>query len=550
MPFRYSLASTALVCVVVAGMATALPAAAQTLTIGLAAEPTSADPHYHKNAANDALALHVFDALVERDAKMNLVPGLATSWKNIDDLTWEIKLRDGVKFSNGQPFTSEDVLFSICRTLNNKTNISGSYTTLTGRFADVRVPDAHTVIIKTRQPLPLMPGELARVLPIIWSGILPHGKLSFDPEHGCGVTGAWPTAVDFNNGKDAIGTGPYTLKSYTKGTGVVLERNEAYWGAKPYWKTVKMVPVPNAGPRMTGLLSGDFDLIEDPAARDLQRLKDNPKFSYVATPSTRLIFLQPDVARSPSPYVKAPDGRNPLQDLRVRQAISMAIDRKTITARIMDGNATPATQYMPDGMFGALPKAPEIKYDAEGAKKLLAQAGYPDGFELTLSTTNDRYINDGQVAQAVAQYLSRVGIKTSVDAMPASIYFPRRAKREFSFSMAGWPSETGEASALFQLWVTTLDAPHTRGTSNYGGFSSSQFDQVYIPASETVDATSRKAMLEQATRIALDNVPLIPLHFESSLWAFRKGITYEGRMDQFTLAMAAKPAATAPGAGN
>jgi len=513
----------------------------QTLKIALSSEPTSADPHYHKQTQNDAFSRHVYDALIDRDANMKLKPGLATSWKNLDDLTWEFKLRDDVKFSNGQPFTSQDVLFTICRTLNNKTNISESYMDTTKRIADVQTPDAHTVIVKTAAPLPLLPAEFARSLPIIWNGIVEHGPLKFDPKAGCGVTGPWPTVVDFNSGKDAIGTGPYTLKSYVKGTGIELVRNDNYWGEKPYWKEVRLLPVPNAGPRLTGLLSGDFDVIENPAARDLQRLRDNPKFGYVATPSTRLIFFQPDIARNPSPFVKSPDGKNPLQDVRVRKAISMAIDRKTIVTRLMDGMATPAYQYMPDGMFGGVPGAPEIKYDPEGARKLLAEAGYPNGFEMTLSSTNDRYINDGQIVQAVAQYLSRVGIKANVDAMNATIYFPKRAKREFSFSMGGWPSEVGEASGLFQLWVTSTDSPKGLGTSNYGGFSSAEFDKVYRQAIVTVDPAEREKLLRQSTQIALDNVPLIPLHFESSIWAFRKGITYEGRRDQYTLAMSVKP---------
>ncbi|OZI47430.1 transporter [Bordetella genomosp. 5] len=518
------------------------PALAQSIKIALSSEPTSADPHYHKMTQNDAFAAHVYDSLVGRDPDMKLKPSLATSWKTLDDLTWEFKLRDDVKFSNGKPFTSEDVLFTICRTLNNETNISQSYMDTTKRIVDVQTPDAHTVIIKTAEPLPLLPAEFARSLPIIWNGIVEHGKLHFDPKQGCGVTGKWPTVADFNNGKDAIGTGPYLLKSYVKGTGIELTRNDNYWGEKPAWKDVRFVPVPNAGPRLTGLLSGDFDVVENPAARDLPRIKGNAQFAYVATPSTRLVFFQPDVARVPSPFVKAADGKNPLQDLRVRKAISMAIDRKTIVARIMDGVATQANQYMPDGMFGGLPNAPELKFDPEGAKKLLAEAGYPNGFELTISTTNDRYINDGQVAQAVAQYLSRVGIKANVDAMTASIYFPKRAKREFSFSMGGWPSEVGEASGLFQLWVASLDSPKGLGTSNYGGFSNADFDKVYQQAIVTVDPAKREKLLQQATQIALDNVPLIPLHFESTIWAFKKGLVYEGRRDQYTLAMSVKPA--------
>ena len=290
-------------------------AQAQSLTIAVAAEPTAADPHYHKMTANDAFSAHIYESLVGRNANMELIPALAMSWKNLDDLTWEFKLRPGVKFSNGSPFTSQDVLFTICRTLNNETNVSQSYTDTTKRITDVKTPDDLTVIIKTAEPLPLLPAEMARNLPIIWNGIAAHGKLQFAPKTGCGVTGAWPTVTDFNTGKVNIGTGPFLFKSYVKGTGIQLERNDAYWGEKSQWKSVKMVPVPSAGPRLTGLLSGDYDVIESPAARDLPRIKENNKLDFVATPSTRLIFFQPDSGRAQSPFVKAADGKNPLPKL-------------------------------------------------------------------------------------------------------------------------------------------------------------------------------------------------------------------------------------------
>lgn len=524
--------------------ALALPAgmaAAQSLTIGLASEPTAADPHYHKVTTNDSFSAHIFESLINRNAKMELIPGLAESWKPVDDNTWELKLRKGVKFSNGEPFTSKDVLFTICRVLNNETNVSRSYMEPMQNFTDVQTPDEYTVIIKSDRPIPTMPNELARSLPIIWSGIAKFDKLRFAPKEGCGVTSPWPTVAEFNTGRLSIGTGPYKLKSYVKGTGIEMERNEGYWGAKPHWKTVKMVPVPNAGPRLTGLMSGDYDVIESPAARDLPRIKENSKLDFVATPSTRLIFFQPDSGRAQSPFVKAADGKNPLQDLRVRQAISMAIDRKAIVQRLMDGMATVANQYMPAGMFGSLDKPAEIKFDPEAAKKLLAEAGYPNGFELTLTTTNDRYINDGQIAQAVAQYLTRIGIKTTVDAQAAAIYFPKRAKREFSFAIGGWPSENGEASGLFQYWVASTNKDLGLGTSNYGGFSNAAFDKVFVPAMALMDSAQRKAEYQKATQIALDNVPLIPLHFESSIWAYKKGLSYEGRRDQYTLAMSVKP---------
>jgi len=518
-----------------------LSAQPRSLTIGMAAEATAADPHYAKVTQNDALAAHFFDLLVVRAPDMSLQPQLAKSWRTIDDLTWEFKLREDVKFSNGEPFTAQDVLFTFCRTLNNQTNVAGSYTAMTKLFADVQTPDPYTVIIKTVAPLPLMPNEMARGPAMLWHGIVPHEALRFDPARGCGVTGPWPTVNDFNSGRMSIGTGPYVMQSYVKGTGVAMTRNPHYWGEPPHWDTVKIVPVPSAGPRLSGLLAGDFDVIENPAPRDVPRLQANPKFGVVVTPSVRLIYLQPDIGRTPSPHVKAHDGKNPLADVRVRRALNMAIDRKAINARIMDGMATPATQYMLDGMFGALPQGPDIPYDPEAAKKLLAQAGYPDGFEMTIATPNDRYVNDASVAQAVAQYFSRIGVKTSIDAMTASIFFARGAKRDYSFALRGWLQETGEASSLFHTWVASLDTSKSIGINNYGAFSHAEFDRVYLQAAVTVDPDARRKLLEQATRIALDQVPLIPLHFESTIWAFRDGLSYEGRRDQYTMAMAVKP---------
>jgi peptide/nickel transport system substrate-binding protein len=511
----------------------------QTLRIGLASEPTSMDPHYHQATPNDALSAHVFDTLVAADAGMKLIPGLATAWKPINDTTWEFTLRQGVKFSNGSPFTPEDVIFTFCRVLNNPQAIAGSYENIARKIDKMDVKDGSTLVITTKTPYPLLANELTRLW-VLSSGIVQHDKIRFDPEHNCGVTGPWPKMEDFNSGKNAIGTGPFVLKSFVRGSGVTLERSESYWGKKPAWKEVKMTPVPNAGPRMTGLLAGDFDLIENPAARDLKRLNGDKKFKYVITPSVRVLFLQMDVGRNPSPQVQAPDGKNPLQDLRVRKAISMAIDRKAITERIMDGAATPANQYLPDGMFGALPHAPELKYDPAGAKKLLAEAGYPNGFSMTLAATNDRYINDAAVAQAVAQYLSRVGIKTDVNAMTRSVFFPQRAKRDFSFAMGGWGSDTGEASSFLTYWVTSLDKAGGVGTSNYGGFSDAAFDKVFRQAITTVDPGAREKLLQESVRLALEQLPAIPLHFESSTWAFRGDIAYEGRADQLTLAASAR----------
>ncbi len=524
-----------LACSAAVACAFATPAAAATLKIGLSSEPTAVDPHYHQQTANDTLGAHIFEPLVGMDADMKLQPVLAESWRAIDDTTWEFKLRDGVKFSDGKAFGPDDVIFTLCRVLNNETAISGGSSNIAKRVTAIAV-EGNAVRMTTSIPYPVLPNELARV-PMISSGITEHGKLNYDPKKGCGVTGAWPTVNDFNSGKAAIGTGPYTLKAYVKGGNIDLVRNDAYWGKKPEWTAVQMTTIPSAGPRLTGLLSGSFDIIENPAARDIKRLTQGG-FGHVVKPSVRVVFWQLDTGRAPSPFVKSPKGPsdNPLQDVRVRRAMSMAIDRKAIVERIMDGVATPAYQYLPDGMFGALAKPAELKYDPEQAKKLLAEAGYPNGFELTLSSTNDRYINDAQITQAVAQYLTRVGIKTNVDTMTRSVYFPRRAKLDFSVSMGGWGQETGEASNFIQYWVTTRNPEMGLGTSNYGGYSNAELDKVFKEAIATVDDKRRAELLNETIRIAMDQLPSIPMHWESSVWAFRKGLNYEGRADQKTLA--------------
>lgn len=519
-------------------MAFAHPALAQKLTIGLASEPTAVDPHYHELTPNIVLSAHLFDALVATDENSKIKPGLAKSWENRDDTTWVFKLREGVKFANGAPFTADDVIYTFCRVLNNETSISASFTDQVKGLASVEKEGDHTLVIKTKNPEPLLLSDLSQVY-VISAGSAKFDKLAFEPTKGCGVTSPWPTVSQFNDGSLAVGTGPYKLKSYVKGAGIELTRNDDYWGDKPAWSEVKLAPVPNAGPRLAGLLAGDYDLIENPAARDLARIKGEAKLAHVVVPSNRVIFLQLD-QRETSPFVKADKG-NPLRDLRVRQAISQAIDRKAIVTRIMDGAAAPANQFIPPQMFGAMPDAPDLAYDPKNAKKLLADAGYPNGFEVTLAATNDRYINDGQIAQAIAQYLTQVGIKTNVDAMTRSLFFGKRSKSEFSFSQGGWGSTSGEASSFLRNFVTTRDKERAIGLSNYGGFSDPEFDAVLIKAISTLDNDKREALLRQAGKRAMEQLSHIPIHFESTIWAFRSNLDFKGRADQYTLAMSVKP---------
>lgn len=200
---------------------------AQTLRIALSSEPTAVDPHYHDLSPNNALAQHIFDSLVRQDEQQKLHPNLATSWQNDGKNRWTFKLRDGVKFTNGKPFTAEDVVFTFCRTLKNETKVSDSFADITGNFASVEMPDAQTLVINTKEPEPLLPNLLSG-LSILSASIVEHGPISYDIAKNCGVTGPWPTVTGFNDGTLAIGTGPYKLKSYVRGSAIELERNPTY----------------------------------------------------------------------------------------------------------------------------------------------------------------------------------------------------------------------------------------------------------------------------------------------------------------------------------
>ncbi|MBI0535169.1 ABC transporter substrate-binding protein [Roseomonas sp. KE2513] len=518
--------------------ALALPtgaASAQGLRIAMAGETTSADPHQYGLTPNTTLRQHVFNALTETARDLSVIPGLAERWEREDDRSWLFHLRPHVIFHDGSPFTAEDVLASFCRIRNNEGEVTQSFSRYVRLFERVETLDPRTVRITTREPMPLLPSDLTN-LAILPRRLVPAGHLDFSANQQCGVEGSWPNAQAFNDGAAAIGTGPYRLVSYTRGGPIELARYDGYWGEKPRWATVRLLPVTAAGPRLAGLLAGDHDLIEAPNTADLARLRQNSSVHVSASPTTRLIFLQFDAARSPSPFVQGGAGPNPLRDARVRQALSLAIDRRALTARVMDDVAVPAAQFLPDGMAGTTPGLPVLPYDPARARALLAEAGFPEGFALTFHATNNRYVNDSRVAQAVSQYWQRIGVKVELDAMPSATFFTRRARREFSVAMGGWSADAPETLLFLQLWLATSDAARGMGSSNYGGWSDPTFDAPVREAATTMDPAARAGLLRTAGRVALEAMPVAPLYFESAAWASRRGFRYPGRVDQTTLA--------------
>ena len=510
---------------VLAALALCTAATAQELRLGVAAEPTSMDPHFHNLTPNNSMLSHIFEYLVDQDERQRLQPGLAESWKAVDDTTWEFKLRRNVKFHDGTPFTADDVLYSFERA----PNVEGSPSSF-GIYAKGKTltkVDDHTVHIKTAAPYPLMANDVSQIFII-------------SKKHATGAK-----TPDFNSGKAAVGTGPFKYVEYTPGNRIVMQRNESYWGTKPQWARVVFRGIKSDPSRVAALLAGDVDLIDEVPATDMERLKKDPKLTIAQTVSNRIIYLHLDHFRDDSPFVKAKDGgpiKNPLRDRRVRTALSKMIDRDAIVSRVMEGQAVKAGQLLPDGFFGVSKKLKPVAYDPNGAKKLLAEAGVPNGFRLTIHSPNDRYPNDAKIAEAVGQMLTRNGIDTQVVTMTQGVFFreastgsPEKGPK-FSFILVGWGSGTGEASSPLKSLLATFNREKGMGPSNRGRYSNPEVDKLINDALATVEDAKRQDLLARATEVAIEDVGIIPLHYQVNTWAMRKGFSYKPRTDERTLA--------------
>ena len=388
--------------------------------------------------------------------------------------------------------------------------------------------DDYTVHFKSEAPYPLMANDVSTVAVVSDQG------------------GCQGTTAEYNDGTVAVGTGPFKFVSYQPGDSIVVERNDDYWGDKPIWSQVTFKPIKSGPSRVAALLAGDVDVIASVPTTDVSTLERNDDVGLSQGVSNRVIYLHLDHDRADSPYVKANGGgpiENPLQKLEVRKAISMAINRDAIVDSVMEGIVIPAGQLLPDGFFGVSENLKPVPYDPSGAKEMLAAAGYPDGFELTIHGPNDRYINDAKVAEAIGQMLTRIGIKTKVETMPRSVYFGRASSGgpndtpEFSFILVGWGAGSGEASSPLKSLIATRTPEKGWGSSNRGRYSNAEFDELLTTALSTVDDSMRQDLLAKATEMAIEDVAIIPTHYQVSTWGSRKGLSYVARTDEYTLAI-------------
>lgn len=523
---RRFLVTTAITLTLVGILTAGLPSQthAADLKIGLAADISSLDPHFLNIGPNIALSSHLFDALVNVDAKGQLVPGLALSWRAVDPTTWEFKLRPGVTFHDGSPFTAEDAVFSLDRPAT-LTGSPGPFTSYTKQIVGKQVVDALTIRLKTATPYGALPLDVSTIFIVSKKAAVKA------------------TTDDFNSGRAAIGTGPFKFMRFQRGDRVELARNPAYWGDKAAWDKVTLRIITSNASRMAALLAGDVDVIESVPTSDVANLKRNPAFSLAQTVSWRTIFWTLDQADRPSPFITDATGKalakNPLRDPRVRLAISKSINRNAMVARTLEGLAQPASNLVAPGIFGYNAALKVEAFDPEGAKKLLAEAGYPNGFDITLHGPNNRYINDAQVVQTMAQFLNRIGIRAKVSTMPLAVYFGRARAGEFSMALLGWGTLAGDFG--LRTLVGTPDPATGWGSWNWGKYSNPAADRLIAQALASVDTTKRETHAREAALLAMRDNAVVPMHHQVASWAMRKGLVYSPRIDEFTFAHQFKP---------
>ena len=513
--------------------ALAAPALAQTsadrtLTIATGGSITSVDPHFFNAAPNSSLALHIFQALVDRTPDAKFVPGLATSWRVVEPTLWEFKLRENVKWHDGRPFTAEDVSFTYGRA-PNVPNSPGGFGGFLRSLKQIEIVDPHTIRFHTHAPNPILPIDLAAIFIV--------------SKHA----GESATTEDYNSGKAAIGTGPYKFVSYEPGNRTELVRNDDYWGDREPWARVSYRFIANDAARSAALLSGDLDMIDQVASSDLARLKREPRTSVSETVGLRCVYLMPDFSRDGNlPFVTDNNGQplpqNPFKDVRLRQALTSIINRQNIAERVMEGQATATNQWLPPGTFGYAPDVTVPVPSVEHSRRLLAEAGYPNGFRLTLHTPNDRFPNDSRIAQAIGQFWTRIGVQTQVEAVPWASFSARSNRQEFAIRLTSWGSTTAEAGYMLTNIMMTYSRENRTGASNSGRFSSPDLDRMTNAAVAIIDDEAREKALQDMVRWVSREVPIMPLVQLNHTWATKRGLTYAARMDERTIAMGVRPA--------
>ena len=523
---RHFLWGSAAVAALAAGCANTGKPANQTLVIGTATKPNTFDPQYQYFGPNRQAHMPVFEPLVMYGPGLELKPALATGWRTVDDTSWEITLRPNAVFHDGSPFVAEDVVFSLDRA-GKVPNSPSSMGVFVRSIERIEIINPMTLRIRTKAAVPLLMNDLANV-PIISKKI----------------SGGATTAA-FNAGSGVVGTGPYRFVKW-EDTLIEYEAFEGHWGGRQPWRRVHVLTMEKAQARVQALLAEQCQLIDQVPPESLAMLRATPHVSLFDIPSNFLMFLHMDQAREFTPFVTDKQGRqipNPLRDVRVRKALSLAIDRAALTRDVLGNAAVPANQLLPPNFPGTIKGLSSIPYDPQAARQLLAAAGYANGFRLLMHGTDGRYASDKQSLAAIAAGLREIGIDAQSVSLPSNEFFARASagtgkngEPEFSVIQVGWASV--EPSAALKGLLATPNKSTSFGSSNRGMYSSRSVDDTLARALQTVDSRIREDLIRAATRQAVvEDQGVVPLYYPTSTWATLKHVRYAPRVDSATYPM-------------
>lgn len=494
-------------------MIAATAAQAQTLRWAGRGDAGSMDPHSFNEGFTDALLGHVYEQLGRRARDQSVEPALAERWQVVNDTTWRFTTRAGVKWSDGTPFTAADAVFSIERAQQG-TSQQAFFARQMGKPVLV---DERTFELRLDKPNPLLLEHQlnVRMMSAAW----------------CKANGA-ERVPDFTKKEEAastrraMGTGPFILESWEPGVKIVLRRNPGWWDRfDGNVQRIVYTPIGNDATRTAALLAGDVDLTHDTPPQDATRLANETAVRLHTGPENRILFFAMDQGRDELIHSNV-KGRNPFKDLRVRQAFALAIDAAAIQQQTMRGQSQP-TACLATAGIGCF--APELEKrpaaDPVRAKALLAEAGYAQGFELTLDCPNDRYVNDQAICLAAAAMLGRIGVKVRVDARPKTLFFQKIERLDTSFYLLGWGGGTTDPQGLFDPVLHRFDAKTKKGEYNYARAGSAELDALADAAATDMDAARRRDTLAKAQRLALQQVSVVPLHRQMITWASRRNVT-------------------------
>ncbi len=516
MKIERKMAATALF---VALSAAGVVASAQTVRIANQGDALSMDPHSLNETLQLSVTGNVYEPLVGRNKDLSLTPMLATSWKQTSPTVWRFELRKGVQFHDGTPFTADDVVFSLART-----QVEGSdMKSYTNDFKEVRKIDSHTVEIETKTPFPILPDVLSLVY-IMSKKWCETNQATVPVDRRKGVE----NTASFK----ANGTGPFRVRERQPNVRTVFTRNGSYWGKIEGNVTeVVFTPIGNDATRVAALLSGEVDVMEPVPVQDIDRVNSSANTRAVTGPELRTIFLGMDQKRDELLYSNV-KGKNPFKDKRVRQAFYQAIDIKGIKKTVMRGASNPSAQLVGPGINGFQPEMKRLPYDVEAAKKLMAEAGYPNGFEVSMNCPNDRYVNDGRICQTVAANLSRINVKINLQAETKGTYFPKVLRRDTSFYMLGWTPATYDAHNAMNAIMRCVDDKGA-GQFNLGAYCNPKVDELTLKVQAETDKNKRNAYIKEAFDLHAADVGHIPLHQQALAWGVNKKVKLVQLADNF-----------------